>query len=55
MDHGWRSDGDPSEASVRDMEREVFECVFGCAVAPRVRIPCLTLYPGSTLGASIPS
>jgi len=43
MEHGWTTgDGDPSEASTRALEREVFERVFGYCAAPAVKVPRLT-------------
>jgi hypothetical protein len=42
MEHGWTTGADPSEASLRALEREVFECVFGYRVGRGVRVPRFT-------------
>src|SRR4051794_18416090 len=42
MDRGWTIDRSPSDASIRALEREVFERVFGYRAAPRVKVPRFT-------------
>ena len=42
MDRGWTSSGSPSDASIRALEREVFERVFGYRAPPGVTIPRFT-------------
>src|SRR5437764_7679534 len=42
MEHGWTTGANPSEASLRAMEREVFERVFGYRAARGVKVPRFT-------------
>src|SRR5215470_461950 len=48
MDHGWITRNDPSDASDRALEGEVFERVFGYRVLPGVRVPRFTEDPAMT-------
>ena len=42
MQRGWASSANPSDASIRALEREVFERVFGYRAAPGVKVPRFT-------------
>jgi hypothetical protein len=42
MERGWTSSPDPSDASLRALEREVFERVFGYRAARGVKVPRFT-------------
>src|SRR5438270_14080058 len=42
MQQSWQRDVDPSEASLRALEREVFERVFGYRAARGVNVPRFT-------------
>src|SRR5437868_6622931 len=42
MDRGWTSSGSPSDASIRALEREVLERVFGYRAVPGVKVPRFT-------------
>jgi hypothetical protein len=42
VEHGWTSSADPSDASLRALEREVFERVFGCRAPRGVKVPRFT-------------
>src|SRR2546421_10942174 len=42
MGRGWMSSANPSDASNRALEREVFERVFGYRAAPGVKVPRFT-------------
>jgi hypothetical protein len=42
VEHGWTSSADPSDASLRALEREVFERVSGCRASRVVKVPRFT-------------
>jgi hypothetical protein len=39
MEDGWATGCDPAEASLRALERDVFQRVFGYRAAPEVKVP----------------
>ena len=42
IEHGWTTGADPSAASMRALEREIFDRVFGYLAAPGVKVPRFT-------------